>query len=72
MPRVYRARIPVPEYEIDGFGELFPSTLARFLQQVAIEASTDAGFSDAWYARAGTIWVIRRSTIEYRGMARSG
>ncbi|MGH7820425.1 MAG: acyl-CoA thioesterase, partial [Candidatus Binatia bacterium] len=72
MPRVYRARITVLGYEIDAFGELYPSTLARFLQQVAVEASADAGFPDAWYAETGTIWLIRRSTIEYLGPARAG
>ena len=72
MPRTYSRTFAVPEHETNAFGDLFSSSLARFLQQVAIEASADAGFSDAWYREAGTVWVIRRSTIERRGPIRAG
>jgi acyl-CoA thioester hydrolase len=72
MPRTHRALVTVREYEVDAFGELFPSALARFLQQAAVEASTAAGFDDEWYRRAGTVWVIRRSTIECFDAIRSG
>jgi len=72
MPRTHRALLTVREYEVDAFGELFPSAPARYLQQAAVEASTAAGFDDEWYRRTGTLWVIRRSTIERFAAIRSG
>jgi acyl-CoA thioester hydrolase len=56
----FRVRI----YDIDVFGELRSSVLLRFLWQTASDASSAAGFDLAWYERAGTLWVIRRTGIE--------
>lgn len=72
MPRTYCARIPVPDHEIDAFEELRPSSYVRFLQRAAREASAEAGYNEDWYSQAGTIWVIRRTTIEYLSPARLG
>lgn len=71
MPRIYTASFRVHHYELDAFGELRASTFARLLQQAATEASADAGFDDAWYARAGAFWLIRRTTIEYHRPVRA-
>src|SRR5258706_9432177 len=49
--------------DIDAFGELRTATLLRLLQETATRASTDAGFDPAYYARAGTLWLIRRTTL---------
>jgi YbgC/YbaW family acyl-CoA thioester hydrolase len=65
MPCVYTTSFGVHHCELDAFGELRASTYARLLQQAATEASTDAGFSEEWYARSGTSWVVRRTTISY-------
>src|SRR5262249_60935942 len=37
---------------------------ARLLETAATTASSEAGFPPEWYAAEGTVWVIRRSTIE--------
>jgi acyl-CoA thioester hydrolase len=66
MPRVYTTTFPVHHYDLGAFGELRASSYVRLLQQAATEASEDAGFPDAWYVDAGTFWLIRRTTIEYR------
>lgn len=65
MSRIYTASFRVYHYDLDAFGELRASTFARLLQQAATEASADAGFDDAWYARAGAFWLIRRTAIDY-------
>jgi acyl-CoA thioester hydrolase len=66
MARIHTATFRVHHYDLDAFGELRASAYVRFLQQAATEASEAAGFSDAWYARAGTSWLVRRTSIDYR------
>jgi acyl-CoA thioester hydrolase len=72
VARVYTARFPVHQYHLDPFGELRSSHCVRFLQQAATDASADAGFGASWYGRAGTLWLIRRSTVEYLRPVRAG
>lgn len=72
MPHVYSAAFRVHHYDLDALGELRASTYARLLQQAATEASADAGYPDDWYARAGTFWLVRRTTIEYSAPVRAG
>jgi acyl-CoA thioester hydrolase len=62
---MYTATFGIHQYDLDAFGELRASTYARLLQQAATEASADAGYPDDWYKRAGTLWLVRRTTIEY-------
>ena len=61
MPRQTTVEIPVPDASGPFVGF---SAYARILENAATTASTEAGFAPDWYAREGTIWVIRRSTIE--------
>src|SRR5262249_15271339 len=56
--RVTRARWRLPT-GAEGF-----SAYARMLEAAATLASAEAGYPTAWYAREGTAWVIRRSTID--------
>ena len=72
MPRVFRWRAPVWQADVDAFGELRISVLLRFLQETATRASTDAGFDPAYYARAGTLWLVRRTRLTLREPARYG
>jgi len=64
MPRFCLTRLTLAADEVGAFGEAATSAYARLLQAAATAASTDAGYSPEWYLREGTIWVIRRSTIE--------
>ena len=72
MRRIYTATFGVHHYDLDAFGELRPSTYARLLQQAATEASADAGFANDWYVRAGTLWLVRRTAIDYLRPVRGG
>src|SRR5262249_1395518 len=38
----------------------------------AVEASAAAGFDAGWYAAAGTLWLVRRSTLDVRRPVRAG
>jgi YbgC/YbaW family acyl-CoA thioester hydrolase len=51
-------------YDLDTFGDLRAATWLRFMWQAATDASSAAGFDLAWYQRAGTIWLIRRTILE--------
>jgi len=65
MSRLYTALFTVHHNELDAFGELRASNYARLLQQAATEASADVGYPATWYALAGTLWLVRRTAIEY-------
>jgi acyl-CoA thioester hydrolase len=69
---VFRWRAPVWQADVDAFGELRISVLLRFLQETATRASTEAGFDAAYYERAGTLWLVRRTTLTLRAPARYG
>lgn len=68
MP-IHTASFRVNIYNVDAWGELRSNVLLRWLQQAASDASAAAGFDVAWYARAGTLWVIRRTIVEYQAPA---
>ena len=60
MPRLCTVRLRVPEAP----GRLCSSAYARLLEEAATAVSSEAGFPPEWYARDGTAWVIRRTTID--------
>jgi acyl-CoA thioester hydrolase len=55
----------VRHYELDASGHLQGVNLVRYMQEAAIEASTDLGFSPDWYRQQGTGWVVRRLFVHY-------
>ena len=59
------SRYRVQLFDINAFGELHATGLLRFMQQTASDASAAAGFDIEWYERHGTIWLIRRTVVEY-------
>ncbi|MFN8543828.1 MAG: thioesterase [Candidatus Binatia bacterium] len=64
MSQVYTGTMRVRHDELDCFGRVQPAVYLRYLAQVAVDASTAAGFDPAWYAAAGTTWIVRRSTVD--------
>jgi acyl-CoA thioester hydrolase len=62
---VHTSRFRVQIFDVDAWGEMRTSVALRFLQQAASDASAAVGFDVEWYARAGALWVIRRTTIEF-------
>jgi len=72
VPPVYTAHVTVRHDELDRFGRVHPAVYLRYLAHAAVEASAAAGFDTAWYAAAGAMWLIRRSTLELADPARAG
>ncbi len=63
-PRFIR-RFRVRHYELDAFGHVSGVNLVRYMQEAAIEASSDLGFSPDWYRQHGVGWVVRRLSVRY-------
>jgi acyl-CoA thioester hydrolase len=68
---VYIAQVRVRHDDLDAFGRAYPSAYLRHLAQVAIDASTDAGFDAAWYTAAGARWLVRRTAFTVTRPARA-
>jgi acyl-CoA thioester hydrolase len=68
---VYTAQVTVRHDELDRFGRVHPGVYLRYLAHAAVEASTAAGYDAAWYAAAGAMWLVRRSTFELADPARA-
>lgn len=61
---MHATAFPVRIFDVDVFGELRPNVLLRFLWQTASDASAAAGYDHDWYARQGTLWIIRRTQLQ--------
>jgi len=72
VSHVYTARVTVRHDELDRFGRLQPAAYLRYLAHAAVGASTAAGYDAAWYAAAGTAWLVRRSTFSLTKPAEGG
>ncbi|MGH7455881.1 MAG: acyl-CoA thioesterase, partial [bacterium] len=70
--RQYIRRFRVRHYELDSFSHVNNAVYANYMQEAAIEASTEAGYSPAWYREHGTGWVIRQLSIRYHFQAAYG
>lgn len=70
VSHVYTVEAVVRHDEIDRFGRMHPAAYLRHLAHAAVLASTAAGYDPDWYARAGVMWFVRRSTMEIERPAR--
>jgi acyl-CoA thioester hydrolase len=61
---VYTDRVAVRHNELDAFGRVYAAAYLRYLGQLAIDASTHAGFGSRWYDEAGLMWLVRRTAFE--------
>jgi acyl-CoA thioester hydrolase len=64
-PGYYSTRFAVRRYEADRNGLVHNYILQQYLEEAAIQASTDVGFSAEWYDQHGTVWVVREITVDY-------
>jgi acyl-CoA thioester hydrolase len=71
MPRRCTVRLRVPRGRSQGAHVVDFSRYARLLEEAATIASSEAGYPPEWYAREGTAWVIRRTTIDCEAPLRS-
>ncbi len=70
--RRYTLRVDTPVAELDPFDELRASALVRLLQLAASNATTEAGYDVAWYARNHATWIVRHTSLERLTPARQG
>jgi len=70
VSHVYTVEAVVRHDELDCFGRMHPAAYLRHLAHAAVLASTAAGYDPEWYARAGAMWFVRRSTMDVERHAR--
>lgn len=68
----YREQLRVRSYEVGRDGATHPSTLLRYLENLATYASAFAGFEPEWYVREGSAWVVRNMDIFIGELPRFG
>src|SRR5262245_48487330 len=62
-PQAFLQHLHVRSYEAGRDGRVRPSTILRYFEQIATEASAFAGFDPAWYLRHGAAWVVREMAL---------
>ena len=62
---MHATHFPVRIFDVDVFGELRTPVLLRFVWQAASDASTAVGYDLERYERAGTLWIIRRTRLDW-------
>lgn len=65
MPLVYTATAAVRHHELDAWGRVYPAAHLRNLAELAVAASTAAGFGPSWYDALGAHWIVRRTTARF-------
>jgi acyl-CoA thioester hydrolase len=63
MPRIHERTFRVRHVECDANGMLYPANTLRYMQEAAMDASTAAGYSVAWYDKHGHMWLIRATDL---------
>lgn len=65
MPGIsYTMPLRVRLYDLDLSGNVSCSTLLRFFEETAMQASSHIGFTLDWYNERGQFWVIRTMRLE--------
>ena len=63
MPLIHTRTFHVRHYECDSFEHLNNANYLRYMQEVAFDASTAAGYDLARYTAIGHHWLIRETDI---------
>jgi len=71
-PRLLSRRFPVPEDAIDRQGHVSNLAYVAWMQDIAIEHSTAAGWPMERYLALGAGWVVRSHFVEYLRPAFAG
>src|SRR5262245_66025453 len=72
MVRDFAYRFRVRQDELDSFAHLNNAVCVKYMQEAAIQGSTDAGYALQWYEERGVAWVVRRLEIRYYLQVRYG
>ncbi len=63
MPLIHERAFRVRNVECDAHGVLTPANMLRYMQEAAMDASTAAGYSVAWYNDHARMWLIRETDL---------
>jgi acyl-CoA thioester hydrolase len=72
VARAFAYRFRARHDELDSFGHLNNAVCVKYMQEAAIQASSDAGYSLQWYDEHAVSWLIRRLEIRYYLQVRYG
>ncbi len=72
VARAFAYRFRARHDELDSFGHLNNAVCVKYMQEAAIQASSDAGYSLQWYDEHAVSWVIRRLEVRYYLQVRYG
>jgi acyl-CoA thioester hydrolase len=72
VARAFAYRFRARHDELDSFGHLNNAVCVKYMQEAAIQASSDAGYSLQWYEEHAVSWVIRRLEVRYHLQVRYG
>lgn len=68
----FRLEMVAPESDVDELGHVSNVAYVRWIQDVAVAASTARGYDFAAYQALGAVFVVRRHEIEYLSPAFGG
>lgn len=65
MPAIFQRMFRVRHYECDTYGHLNNVNYVRYMQEAALDASADVGWTVERYQAIACQWLIRETNIEY-------
>lgn len=65
MALTFKTSFRVRLYELDSYGELPNSALARLFQETAMRATTNAGYPNNWFTEHKSVWVVHEMILEH-------
>lgn len=65
MPATFTRQFTIRNYECDAYGHLNNANYVRFMQESAVSASADVGWTTERYLASGYQWVVRETQVEY-------
>lgn len=72
MPATFTRDFVIRNYECDAYGHLNNANYVRFMQESALSASADVGWTTDRYIQSGYQWVVRETNVEYLQSATFG
>jgi acyl-CoA thioesterase FadM len=72
VARTFAYRFRARHDALDSFGHLNNAVCVKYMQEAAIQASSDAGYSLQWYEKRAVSWVIHRLEVRYYLQVRYG
>lgn len=65
MPAIFTRQFLIRNYECDAYGHVNNANYVRFMQEAALSASADVGWTTDRYRESGFQWVVRETQMDY-------